>query len=170
MKKMKRKTPISAHTLAKEGPAVTTNREARRDYFVLETLEAGIILAGCEVKSLREGNASLAGSFARLEKEAVHLHNFYVAPYLMGNRENPDPLRVKKLLLHKSQIHKLRVKTAEKGLALIPLRVYFNDHGIAKVELAVARGKNATDKRSEIKKESAKREIDRAIKNKNRRQ
>ena len=152
----------------KSNPVITTNREAHRDYFILETLEAGMVLVGCEVKSLREGNASLAGSFARLEGEEVRLYNLYIAPYLMGNRENPEPMRVRKLLLHKSQIHKLRVKTAERGLALIPLRLYFTERGRAKVELAVARGKKAYDQRAEIKKQAVKREIDRAVKNRNR--
>lgn len=151
-----------------KGIVITTNREARHDYFILETLETGIVLVGCEVKSLRDKQASLAGSFARVEGDGVTLYNSYIAPYEMGNRENPEPKRERKLLLHRSQIHKLKVKTLEKGCVLIPLKMYFNDHGIAKIELAVAKGKQHHDKRTDIKKASAKRDIDRAIKNRNR--
>ena len=148
--------------------AITTNREARRDYFILDSLEVGIVLVGCEVKSLRDKQASLAGSFARLDGDQVVLHNLYIAPYKMGNRENLESKRERRLLLHRSQIHKLKVKTVEKGMVLIPLKMYFNDHGIAKLELAVAKGKNLYDKRSDIKKATSSREIDRAIKNRNR--
>ena len=151
-----------------EGLVITTNREARRDYFILDTLEVGIVLVGCEVKSLRDKQASLAGCFARVDGDEVILYNLYIAPYEMGNRENPEPKRERKLLLHRSQIHKLRVKTVEKGLVLIPLKFYFNNHGIAKLELAVAKGKKLYDKRSDIKKSSTARDIDRAIKNRNR--
>ena len=152
----------------KQDPVIATNKEARRDYFILETLEAGIVLGGCEVKSLREGQASLSGSFARVDGAEIFLYNLYIPPYEMGGRENPEPLRERKLLLHRSQIEKLKAKTQEKGLALIPLRLYFNDRGVAKVELAVAKGKKLYDKRSDIKKKSMAREIDRAIKNRNR--
>ena len=152
----------------KQDPVIATNREARRDYFILDVLEAGIMLAGCEVKSLRDSKASLSGSFARLDGNEVFLYNLYIAPYAMGNRENLEPIRERKLLLHRSQIEKLKVKTLEKGLALVPLKLYFNDRGIAKVELAVVKGKKAHDKRSDIKKQAISREIDRAIKNRNR--
>ena len=154
----------------KEDPSdsvITTNREARRDYHILETLETGIILVGCEVKSLRERKASLSGSFARVDGAGVVLYNLYIAPYEQGNRENPKPTRERKLLLHRSQIEKLKIKTREKGFALVPLRLYFK-HGLAKVELALAKGKNLYDKRMEIKKQTTLREIDRAIKNRNR--
>ncbi len=149
-------------------PVITTNREAGRDYFILETLEAGIVLVGCEVKSLRERQASLSGSFARVDGEELFLYNLFIAPYEMGNRENPEPLRTRKLLVHRSQIHKLKAKTMEKGLLLVPLKMYFNKEGRAKVELAVAKGKKHHDKRSDLKKQSASREIDREIKNRNR--
>jgi SsrA-binding protein len=153
----------------KQDSTIVTHHEARRDYFVLDVLEAGIMLQGCEVKSLRERKASLAGSFARLDGEAFFLYNLYIAPYEQGNRENPEPTRERKLLLRRAQIEKLKVKTQEKGLTLIPLRLYFNDHGVAKVELAVSKGKKAHDKRADIKKRSTAREIDQAIKNRNRR-
>ncbi len=148
-------------------PVIATHREARRDYFVLEALEAGIVLVGCEVKSLRAGKASLSGSFARLEGDGVILCNLFIPPYPMGNRENPEPMRERKLLLHRSQIAKLKTKFIEKGLVLIPLKLYFK-HGLVKVELAVAKGKKHFDKRSDIKKQTVQREIDRAIKNRNR--
>ena len=112
---------------------IATHHEAGRDYFILEVVEAGLVLAGCEVKSLRDRKASLAGSFARLDGDNVILYNLYIAPYPMGNRENLEPLRQRKLLLHRSQIHKLKVKTVEKGLVLIPLKLYFNAHWIAKI-------------------------------------
>ncbi len=147
---------------------VATNHEAGRDYFILETVEAGIVLVGCEVKSLRGKQASLAGSFARLEGDEVFLYNMHIAPYAMGNRENPEPLRERKLLLHRSQIEKLRTKTTQKGMALVPLKVYFSDRGIVKVEIAVVKGKRFADRREDLKKKSIMREIDRAIKNRNR--
>ena len=159
MKKDKEKEP---------GQIITTNREAWHNYFIQDTYEAGIVLEGCEVKSLRDKQVSLAGSFARFEKGALWLYKVHIAPYLMGNRENPDPLRDRKLLLHKSQLSKLKAKMDEKGLAIIPLRMYFNERGIAKVEIAVAQGKKFHDKRADIKKATAGREIDRAIKSKNR--
>jgi SsrA-binding protein len=150
-------------------PVIVTNREAGRDYFILETLEAGIMLSGCEVKSLRDHKASLAGSFARVDGGELFIFNLYIAPYPMGNRENPEPLRKRKLLVHRSQLAKLAAKVQEKGLALIPMKLYFNAQGIAKVELAVGRGKKHGDQREDIRKRTARREIDRAIKNRNRR-
>lgn len=150
-----------------EDSIITTNREARRDYFVLDAVEAGLVLGGCEVKSLREKKASLAGSFARHDGRDIFLYNLYIAPYEMGGHENLEPTRQRKLLLHRAQIERLRVKMVEKGLALIPLKLYFK-HGLAKVELALAKGKKLYDKRSDIKKQATHREIDRAIKSRNR--
>ena len=147
---------------------VTTNKEAFRDYFVLEALEAGLVLTGCEIKSLRNHKTSLAGSFARLEKNELMLYNMHIAPYEMGSLQNSDPLRERKLLLHRAQIERLKSKIQEKGLAVVPLKVYLNKRGIAKVEIALVKGKNLYDKRADIKKNSARRDIDRAIKNKNR--
>ena len=147
---------------------IVTNRQARRDYFVLDAIEAGMVLSGCEVKSLRGAEASLEGSFARLDGQEVFLYNSYIAPYEMGGRESPPPLRIRKLLLHRSQIEKLKVKTLEKGLTLVPLKLYFNQKGIAKVEVAVVKAKKFYDKRADMKKESAQRDIDRAKKQRNR--
>lgn len=145
---------------------ITTHREALRDYFILETIEAGLVLEGCEVKSLRLKSANLAGSFARFDGPSLNIYNLYIAPYPMS-RDNPEPLRPRKLLLHYSQMLRLKTKTAEKGQLLIPIKLYFSDRGIAKVELALAKGKKQHDKRSDIKKDAVKREIDRAIKNRN---
>ena len=152
----------------KENPLIATHREARHFYEILETIEAGIVLVGCEVKSLREAQSSLAGSFARFEGKDLVIQNLYIAPYLQGNRENPEPTRLRKLLLHRSQLEKLRVRTQEKSLSLIPLKMYFNAHGIAKVELGVAKSKKLHDQRGDIKKKDVRRQIDRAVKNRNR--
>lgn len=151
-----------------ENPVITTHREARHFYEILESLEVGIVLVGCEVKSLREAECSLSGSFARFEGKNLLIQNLYIAPYLQGNRENPDPRRMRKLLLHKSQLEKLRAQMQEKGLALIPLKMYFNAKGIAKLELGLAKGKQMRDQRRDIKKREANRQMDRAIKNRNR--
>lgn len=149
---------------------ITTHHEARRDYEILETMEAGIMLQGCEVKSLRGGKCSLAGSFAHFDKTSLFLRNLYIPPYIQGNRENPeDPMRERKLLLHKAQLERIHARVKEKGLTLVPLKIYFNATGIAKVDLALAKGKNLYDKRVDIKKSAVKREIDRAIKNRNNR-
>ena len=152
----------------KENPTIATHREARHFYEILESLEVGIVLVGCEVKSLRMGGASLAGSFARFEGKDLMLQNLYIAPYLQGNRENPDAKRLRKLLLHKSQLEKLRGQMQERGLVLIPLKMYFNKFGIAKLELGLGKAKQARDQRSDIKKRDADRQIDRAMKNRNR--
>ena len=149
-------------------PVVATNHEAGRDYFIIETYETGIVLVGCEVKSLREQQASLSGAFARVEGTELILYNLYIAPYERGNRENLESRRQRKLLVHRSEINKLKVKTVEKGLVLIALKIYFNNHGIAKLLLALAKGKKHYDKREDMKKASSKRDIDRAIKNRNR--
>lgn len=146
---------------------VATHHEARRDYFIEETHEAGIMLGGCEVKSLRLGKSSLAGSFGVVTKGECWLHNFYIPPYDQGNRENPEPRRPRKLLLHRREIDRLHGKVQEKGFAIIPLKVYFK-HGLAKVEIALGKGKKLWDKRSDIKKASADRDMDRAMKNRNR--
>lgn len=148
--------------------AIVTNRRARRDYAIFESFEAGIELKGTEVKSLRARRANLKESFARIDKGEVILCNFHISPYEFGNIHNVDPLRPRKLLLHKSQIAKLYARTQVKGHALIPLRVYFRK-GFAKVEIAVAKGKKHYDKRETVKRREANREIDRALRKKQRR-
>jgi len=146
-----------------ETKTVATNRKARHDYHIVETMEAGIELRGSEVKSLRMGRASLRDSFARVERGELFLYNMHVSPYEKGGHFNPDPRRVRKLLMHQREIKKLLGKTTEKGFTLVPLRLYFS-RGKAKVELALARGKRSYDKRADIEKREAERAIRRALK------
>ena len=152
----------------KLNPQIATHHEARHYYEILESVEAGLVLVGCEVKSLREGQCSLAGTFARFEGKDLVVQNLYIAPYPQGNRENPEPKRLRKLLLHKSQLEKLRTRIQERGLTLIPLKMYFNARGIAKLELGVGKSKKLHDQRADIKKKDVARQIDRAIKDRNR--
>jgi len=126
---------------------IANNRRARHDYHIEETMEAGIVLQGTEVKSLRLGRVNLRDSFARVEKGEVFLYDMHISPYEQGNRFNHDPLRVRKLLLHKREIKRLIGKTREEGYTLIPTRLYFS-RGKAKVELALAKGKKLYDKRN----------------------
>jgi|SRR5690606_2564587 SsrA-binding protein len=147
-----------------EPRAVATNRKARHEYEILETLEAGLVLTGTEVKSLRGGRANLNDAFARVVNGEVFLYNMHISPYSHGNRFNHDPLRTRKLLLQKDEIRRLVGKTREQGLTLIPLRIYFNERGWAKVELALARGKKKWDKREAMAQRDARREAERAIK------
>ncbi len=147
---------------------INTHREARHHYEIFESIEAGLVLVGCEVKSLRDAQCSLIGSFARFEGQQLFLYNSYIAPYAAGNRENPDPKRLRKLLLHKNQLEKLRVRTQEKGLVLIPLKLYFSDRGIVKLELGVGRSKKHEDQRADVKDRESKRQLTRDIKNRNR--
>jgi len=142
---------------------VTENRKARHDYHILETFEAGIALSGTEVKSLRAGRANLQDSFARIDNGELILYNMHISPYEQGNRFNHEPKRARRLLMHKREIMRLLGKTREKGLALIPLKVYFKN-GWAKVELALARGKKLYDRREDMAARDARREIDRAMK------
>ena len=154
----------------KPDPVIVTHHEARRDYFVIESMECGIVLTGAEVKSLRDAKTGLSGSFARFDKNELYIYNFYVAPYEKANINNPkDPIHPRKLLLHRDQLDRIHDQMKQKGLALIPLKLYWNKNGIAKVELALAKGKKNFDKRSDIKKENIRRDIDRAIKNRNQR-
>ncbi|SHI56382.1 SsrA-binding protein SmpB [Desulfofundulus thermosubterraneus] len=148
------------------GKVVTVNRKARHDYHILETYETGIALTGTEVKSLRAGRANLQDSFARVENAELFLYNMHISPYDQGNRFNHEPKRTRKLLMHKKEILRLLGKSREKGLALIPLKVYFNDRGKAKVELALARGKKVYDKREDMAARDAKREMERALRGK----
>ena len=140
-----------------------TNRKAHHEYFILETMEAGIALTGTEVKSLRQGKANLNDAFARVDQGECILYDMLISPYDFGNRFNPDPKRPRKLLLHKREIMKLHSEIKEKGLTLIPLKVYFT-RGMAKVELGLAKGKKLYDKRDDMAKKEAKRRIDRAMK------
>jgi len=138
---------------------IATNKQAFRDYIILETVESGIELKGSEVKSLREGKISLRDSFARVEGSEVILYNTHISPYEQASYLNVEPTRPRRLLLHRSQIKKFYSEVSQKGLTLVPLRVYFNTGGFAKVELALCKGKNLYDKRRDIKR----REIDMKI-------
>lgn len=143
---------------------VVTNRKAYHDYFIEEKLEAGIVLQGTEVKSLRDGRANLQDAYASVKDGEVFLYNCHISPYSHGNIMNHDPTRVRKLLLHKKEIDKLIGKTQLKGLTLVPLRIYFSTRGHAKVELGLAKGKKLYDRRESIKTREAGREVERAIK------
>lgn len=142
----------------KDVKVVCTNRKARHEFEVDEVYEAGIVLRGSEVKSLRDGRASLADSYAWLRDGEVFLENFHISAYQPASRENTDPLRPKKLLLHKREILRLIGKTRQKGFTLVPLRMYFTK-GRAKAEIALARRKKLYDKREDIKKKAAEREL-----------
>jgi SsrA-binding protein len=146
---------------------VATNRRARFEYHVEETYEAGLVLTGTEVKSLRAGRASMADAFARVEQGEVWLHHMHIPPYEAGNIFNHDPLRKRKLLLHRSQIRRVFGKAQEKGYTLVPLRLYFK-HGVAKVELAVAKGKQQFDKRAAIGEREARRRMERVVRRRTR--
>ncbi len=142
---------------------LTQNRKARHDYHVLERLEAGVVLVGTEVKVLREGKASLVGAYAAVDKQGeLYLHNVTIPPYDFGNRFNHDSIRTRKLLVHRSEIRKLKAQVEQKGNTLVPLSLYMVK-GRVKVEIAICRGKAAEDKRETIKRRDADREAHRAI-------
>ncbi len=142
---------------------ISNNKKAFHEYFILETVECGIVLVGTEVKSLRQGNCSLKESFVKIRDGEVFLYGMHISPYEKGNIFNRDPLRVRKLLLHRKEIAKLQTKVEEKGVTLIPLEIYFLD-GRVKVKLAVAKGKKLYDKRESIAAKTADREMERAYK------
>lgn len=145
---------------------IANNKKAYHDYFIEETYEAGIALHGTEVKSLRMGKCSIKESFVRIENEEVYIYGMHISPYEKGNIFNRDPLRVKKLLLHKSEIRKMKGKIAEKGYTLVPLKVYFN-WSLVKVEIGLAKGKKLYDKRQDIAKKDQRREAERDFKVRN---
>jgi SsrA-binding protein len=141
--------------------AIASNRKARHDYTILDTYEAGLVLTGTEVKSLRQGRASLVDAFATIDHGEAYLRNLHIPEYTQGTWTNHEPRRTRKLLLHKAEIGKLIGKMQESGLTLVPLQLYFSD-GKAKVELALARGKRSYDKRQDLAKRDAQREMERA--------
>ena len=145
---------------------VANNKKAYHDYFIEEKYEAGLVLHGTEVKSMRLGKCSIKESFVRIENNEVWVYGMHISPYEKGNIFNRDPLRPKKLLMHKAQIRKLVGQLAEKGFTLVPLQVYFKD-GRAKVEIGLARGKKLYDKRQDIAKKDARREAERDFKVRN---
>lgn len=142
---------------------MATNKKAFHDYKILETFEAGLVLTGTEVKSLRAGKVNLKDSFAKIRNSEVFLYNMHISPYERGTTVNHEPKRTRKLLLHKEQIRRLIGKTKEKGYTLIPLNIYFANNK-AKIELALAQGKVLYDKRKALAEKEAKREIERAFK------
>lgn len=161
-KECKRKNVMSKETMK----LVANNKKAYHDYFVDEKIEAGLVLHGTEVKSLRMGKCSIKESFIRIENGEMFVYGMHISPYEKGNIFNKDPLRVKKLLLHKSEINKLTGKIKEKGFTIVPLQVYFKD-GKAKMEIGLCRGKKLYDKRQDIAKKDMKREAEKEFKIRN---
>lgn len=145
---------------------IANNKKAYHDYFIEETYETGIALHGTEVKSLRMGKCSIKESFVRIENGEVFIYGMHISPYEKGNIFNKDPLRVRKLLLHRGEINKMTGKIAEKGYTLVPLRVYFNG-SLAKVEIGLAKGKKLYDKRQDIAKKDQRREAEKEFKVRN---
>ena len=145
---------------------IANNKKAYHDFFIDETYECGIALHGTEVKSMRMGKCSIKEAFVRIEDGEVFVYGMHVSPYEKGNIFNKDPLRVKKLLLHKSEIRKMKGKIAEKGYTLVPLKVYFN-RSLVKVEIGLAKGKKLYDKRQDIAKKDQRREAERDFKVRN---
>lgn len=145
---------------------VCTNRKAYHDYFIEETYEAGISLLGTEVKSLREGKANLKDSYVIIKEGEAFLLNCHISPYSHGNIQNHDPLRTRKLLLHRYEINKLWGKLSQKGYTLIPIKIYFNKKGNAKVEIGLCKGKRQYEKRETIKEKEARKEVERHLKRK----
>ncbi|RKD21879.1 SsrA-binding protein [Ammoniphilus oxalaticus] len=142
---------------------IAQNRKAFHDYHIEDRYEAGIVLTGTEIKSIRAGRVNLRDSFAQVRRGEAFLHNMHISPYEQGNRHNHEPLRMRKLLLHRQEIDRIFGMMREKGYTLVPTRLYLKN-GLAKVEVALARGKKQYDKREAIKQRDAKREMDRAIK------
>ncbi|MEG1725996.1 MAG: SsrA-binding protein SmpB [Anaerovoracaceae bacterium] len=150
----------------RERKLVANNKKARHDYFIEEVYEAGIVLTGTEIKSIRLGKVNIKESYARIENGEMMLYGMHISPFEQGNRFNVDPIRTRKLLLHKQEIRKLIGYTTLKGLTLVPLTMYINEEGRAKVEIAVARGKKNYDKREDMAKKDANRKIEQATKQK----
>ena len=146
---------------------IANNKKAYHDYFIEEKYEAGIALAGTEVKSLRMGKCSIKESFLRIEKGEVYIYGMHISPYEKGNIFNKDPLRIRKLLLHDYEIRKLQNQIKEKGYTLVPLQVYFKN-SLVKVQVGLCKGKKLYDKRADLAAKAAKRDIDRAMKERNR--
>ncbi len=155
--------PVTDANGTDEIKVIVTNRKARHDYHFLETWEAGIVLTGTEVKSLRAGKINLTDSYAAVDNGEAYLYNVHVSPYEQGSHFNHEPTRRRKLLLHRSEIRKLIGRVVEKGLTLIPMRVYFK-RGRAKVEIALAKGKRDYDRRRTIMERDARRDMERTLK------
>ncbi|PWU69232.1 SsrA-binding protein SmpB [Gracilibacillus dipsosauri] len=146
-----------------EGRVIAQNRKAGHDFFIEDTYEAGIVLQGTEIKAIRAGQVNLKDSFATIRNGEVYLNNMHISPYEQGNRYNHEPTRARKLLLHRKQIDKLIGETKQAGYSLVPLKVYIKN-GFAKVLVGLGKGKKKYDKREDLKQKQAKRDMDRAIK------
>ena len=152
----------------KQKKILANNKKARHDYFIEEVYEAGMALTGTEIKSMRQGRLNLKESFAKVEGNEIILYGMHVSPFEQGNRFNVDPLRPRKLLLHRQEIRKLIGYTTLKGLTIVPLNVFLNEKGLAKIEIAVARGKKNYDKRDDIAKKDSDRRIQQEMKSRSR--
>lgn len=148
------------------GNVLAQNKKANHDYFIEETIEAGMVLQGTEIKSIRAGKVQLKDSFVQIRNNQAWISNMHISPYDQGNRFNHDPLRVRKLLLHKKQISELLGRTKQEGYTIVPLKMYIKD-GYAKLLIGVGKGKKNYDKRDDLKKKEAKREMERVLKAKN---
>lgn len=148
------------------GKLIANNKKARHEFFIDEVIETGMVLKGTEVKSIRMGRANIKESYAVISDGEVFIQGMNITPYEMGNRYNPDPVRTRKLLLHRRQIDKLIGLTQKKGYTLVPLRLYINEKGMVKLEIGVARGKKLHDKRHDLAKKDATRDIQRALRDK----
>lgn len=144
---------------------LANNKKAYHDYFIEDTFEAGIVLKGTEIKSVRKGSANLKDSYIRIKNEEAFLENMHIAPYEQGNIFNHEPLRTRKLLLHKKEIIKLAKEAKEGGYTIVPTKLYFDKGSKVKVEIALAKGKKLYDKRQDLKEKDAKRDIEKALKN-----
>lgn len=148
------------------GKMIANNKKARHEFFIDEVIEAGLVLTGTEVKSLRKGQANIKESYAVINDGEAFIQGMHISPYEMGNRYNPDPLRTRKLLLHKKEISRLIGMIQKKGHTIVPLRLYLNEKGLIKLEIGIARGKKLHDKRHDLAKKDANRDIQRALRDK----
>jgi len=148
----------------KQKKLVANNKKARHEYFIEEVIEAGIVLTGTEIKSVRQGKVNLKESYAKIENGELIIYGMHISPYEQGNRFNVDPIRPRKLLLHKQEIRKINGYTTLKGLSIVPLNMYLNEQGMAKLEIAVAKGKKEHDKRETTANKDADRKIQQAVK------
>lgn len=152
-------------TSKKSNTAEIVNRKAKFEYFFVQEFEAGMKLQGTEVKALRAGNAHMNDAYCSIENGELFIRNLYIAEYELGNVHNHEPKRTRKLLVRKPEIRKITKKVSEKGFTIVPYRIYFNDRGFAKIEIVLAQGKKAYDKRNSIKERDSKRDLDRMKKN-----